>query len=181
MTNQKGFSLTEVLVAVGVMGVLTAIASVSYNTYMGIGKKSAVKQDIQKLQNAFELCMSMNRYDITKCYDSTTPPTPATRAKSLEKVGFTAGTNIAKIEVVGNRACLGIQATVANNGTGERACAQYDNGRLTKKCFEDKEADPKTLTGCSGATAECCGGTKCGTTKPAECPVWPAPTPAPSG
>ena len=57
------------------MAIITAIASVSYNTYMGMGTKSVVKQDIKKLQNSFELCLSMNSYDLTKCND-------------IDKVGF---------------------------------------------------------------------------------------------
>ena len=95
MQKQKGFSLTEVLVTVGVMAIITAIASVSYNSYIGMGTKSAVKQDIQKLQNSFELCLSMNSYDLTKCNDT-------------DKVGFKAGDNIASIGVAttGNKACL---------------------------------------------------------------------------
>ena len=166
--NQKGFSLTEVLVTVGVMAIITAIASVSYNTYMGMGTKSAVKQDIKKLQNSFELCLSMNSYDLTKCHDSS-----KTEAKNIEKIGFKTGNNIVHFQVVGNKACLEAKATVADNQTGERACAEYTDGKLTKKCFEKKEGTDTTKytkTGCSGAV--CCP--DCGATKPASCPVWPA-------
>ena len=164
--NHKGFSLTEVLVTVGMLSIISAIGTVSYNQYMTQGTKVAIKQDIQKQQEAFETCLSMNSYNYSKC-------------DSHEKIGFVPGgelTSSIQMNTEKTKACLGSQKKVGpgqTRQTGERACAQYDEGKLVKKCFEHKEgADTTkhTKTGCAGGW-NCCSGCT-GTPKPTGCVVW---------
>ena len=58
---QKGFSLVELLVVIGIMGLLISVAIPSYTKYTSNATTTAVKASLIALKNAYELCMLENR------------------------------------------------------------------------------------------------------------------------
>ncbi len=63
MINKKrGFTLLELLVVIGIIGVLMALATVAYSSAQKSGRDTRRKQDLVSMQNALELYYSANNY-----------------------------------------------------------------------------------------------------------------------
>ena len=146
MVNQKGFSLTEILVTIGLLAIISSIATVGYTSYVNTGEKQAIRTALNKMDSAFNACMSFNKFDGSKC------DTP-------KKIGFEKSpkhkTTISKGQ---NDICLtvkkgGLGSDIAGKA-GLRACIQYQNGQMIRKCFENK-TNPKTRAYCN-TTGVCC-------------------------
>ena len=148
MVNQKGFSLTEILVTIGLLAIISSIATVGYTSYVNTGEKQAIRTALNKMDSAFNACMSFNKFDGSKC------DTP-------KKIGFEKSPkHEAKIihkEQNGN-ICFtvkkgGLGSDIAGK-TGLRACIQYQNGQMIRKCFENK-TNPNIRAYCKVATGVC--------------------------
>lgn len=62
MKTTKGFTLVELLVAVGIIGVLASVSLVSVNSIRGKARDSKRIADIKEVQNALEAYYSNNGY-----------------------------------------------------------------------------------------------------------------------
>lgn len=60
--NKNAFTLLELLVVIGIIGVLVALATVSYSATQAAGRDSRRKQDLVAMQNALEQYYSANTY-----------------------------------------------------------------------------------------------------------------------
>jgi prepilin-type N-terminal cleavage/methylation domain-containing protein len=71
--KQKGFTLLELLVVIGIIGILVALATVSYSATQRSGRDSRRKQDMIAMQNSLEQYYSENsyKYPVT-CSDAET-------------------------------------------------------------------------------------------------------------
>ena len=63
----KGFSLTEILVAVGIMGVLSGIAGIAYMDYLNKGRLTALEESARNFWTAAEVCAITRGEDLTRC------------------------------------------------------------------------------------------------------------------
>ena len=66
LKNKKGFTLLEILVTVGIVGVLSAVAVPAYNQYKKGTIETAVESDIGNFQKAY---MAFNAVNGTYCAD----------------------------------------------------------------------------------------------------------------
>lgn len=60
--KNKGFTLLELLIVIGIIGVLVALATVSYSATQKAGRDSRRKQDMVAIQNALEQYYSATAY-----------------------------------------------------------------------------------------------------------------------
>ncbi len=58
----KGFTLLELLVVIGIIGVIMALATVAYSTTQKSGRNSRRKQDLVAIQSALEQYYSTNSF-----------------------------------------------------------------------------------------------------------------------
>lgn len=72
--KNKGFTLLELLVVIGIIGVLMALATVAYSTAQIGGRNARRKQDLIAIQNALEQYYSVNsfKYPAATCKDAST-------------------------------------------------------------------------------------------------------------
>ncbi len=69
--NKKGFSLTEILVALGLMGILGSIAVVSYNGFMLSTTKRTLNDSARLFVSAVDLCVKASGGWEVKRYSKT--------------------------------------------------------------------------------------------------------------
>ena len=143
--NQKGFSLTEILVTLALLSIVTGIATISYNSYLNTAHKRAVRIALNKIENSFGSCMSFNQNKGSEC-------------DTFKKIGYkpsldqrsntTADTNKENICFVVRK-----KDGVVYNKEGLRACIQFKNGSIVRKCFEGKDSEPRAAA-CGIATSQ---------------------------
>jgi len=59
---QSAFTLLEMLVVIGIIGILVGMGAVSYSTAQKKARDAKRKQDLKAFQNAMEQCYSVNNY-----------------------------------------------------------------------------------------------------------------------
>lgn len=59
---KKSFTLLELLVVIGIIGVLVGMGAVSYSTAQKKARDAKRKADLQSLQKVLEQCYSVNNY-----------------------------------------------------------------------------------------------------------------------
>lgn len=75
--KKNAFTLLELLIVIGIIGILVALATVSYSATQKAGRDSRRKQDMVAIQNAMEQYYSQNSYSYptSNCLTSLTTPT----------------------------------------------------------------------------------------------------------
>lgn len=60
--KSRGFTLLELLVVIGIIGIIMALATVAYSTTQKSGRNARRKQDLVAIQNALEQYYSANSF-----------------------------------------------------------------------------------------------------------------------
>ena len=86
--NNKGFSLIELLVVVGIIGILASVGIVSYNGYVWSSKKTSAKNIIQQMSLAQTEYISNNGSYFDSTGDCSTSATSAQSTEINDKLLF---------------------------------------------------------------------------------------------
>ncbi len=72
--KRRAFTLLELLVVIGIIGIIMALATVAYSTTQKSGRNARRKQDLIAIQNSLEQYYAANTfvYPTTSCSDAST-------------------------------------------------------------------------------------------------------------
>ena len=65
--SRRGFTLTELLATIGIVGIITGVASVAYMKYYEKSKLFKIQQTAENFHKAAEICLMKYQDDPTKC------------------------------------------------------------------------------------------------------------------
>ena len=139
LRNKKGFSLLEVLVAVGIIAIISAIAVPQYTANRKEAAKVAGTTSINNIEKAYKHCVALKSHD---------------DCDSLSKLKVSC--EDCKDEDAASKFCVQIEKTVG--GGVFRACIDFDNGDTTGRAYggtllEDVKICYDRVTNCTGANA----------------------------
>ena len=136
MDNQKGFTLIDLMVVIGIIAILSAIGIPAYQNYLRKAALTDMLQTFVPYRTAVELC-ALDRGGVDNCdAGSNGIPSPTTTR-------YVSGMSIAKGTVIltGQESLNGLSVTLvpgwdnANGITGwQRTCAIQSDSALQQAC-----------------------------------------------
>ena len=139
LKNKKGFSLVEVLVAVSIIGIISAIAVPQFQDYREQASKTAGDTSIGNIERAFQNCIVLKEFE---------------QCDSLDDLGVTCAdcTDSQDNPTSPTKFCAAINKTIG--GDSFKVCAQFEGSARTAKSyggslFKDIKVCATAVTGCT--------------------------------
>ncbi len=126
----RGFTLLELLVVIGIIGIMMALATVAYSQTQQSGRNSRRKQDLISIQNALEQYYSANSFS----YPTGACSVASTYLKSAWPVdpSSTATTTIPYSESCPSTSsyciCAGMEPATSTSGNSTTSSCGWANG-----------------------------------------------------
>ena len=133
---QRGFSLIELMITVGILAIITAIAIPSYTTYILQSHRTDAMRSLTSLRQALERCYSQN-FSYTGC--PAAPGGATTSANGYYNIAYAPTTTT-----------YSIVATAAGNQTKDTNCASFTVTNAGQQTALNTGGTNSTLT-CWGA------------------------------
>lgn len=136
MDKQRGFTLIELMVVIGIIAILSAIGVPAYQNYLRKAALTDVLQTVTPYRTAIELC-AIDRGGVSSC-DAGGNGIPAVKTtRYISEMGVAAGV----ITVTGQESLNGLTLTLTpkwsgNNGmeSWQRNCSVAGGGALQQAC-----------------------------------------------
>ena len=165
ITNNKGFSLLEVLVGVSIIGIISAIAVPTYQNYSREASKTAADTTMANVVKAYNSCtvlrpasqctslsaINISCPDCTSSVDSTTNPT--TFCASINKSA--AGKNI--------RACVAVSGSTVTRTYGGASGDMFEGIKICHITVVAGGTCPAVAKTAMEGARECAANGDCGT------------------
>jgi type IV pilus assembly protein PilE len=141
--KKNGFSLIELMIAVGIVGILAAIAIPSYSAYVKRANRSDATRSLSATAQALERCYSQNfTYAVATCPIAGVTPTPSSQGYYTVTINVNAGPP--ETYVLTAVPALAPQTT-------DTACGTFTIDNTGRQTATDMSATPNTQT-CWGST-----------------------------
>lgn len=136
MDRQRGFTLIELMVVIGIIAILSAIGIPAYQNYLRKAAMTDMLQTFVPYRTAVELC-ALDHGGVTDCNGGTNGiPTPVT-TRYVSAMTISQGV----ITLTGQESLTGLSVVMTpqwNAGSGmsgwARNCTVADNGTLKQAC-----------------------------------------------
>ena len=142
--NNKGFSLVEILVAVSIIGIISAIAIPAFQDYRTEASKVAADTTISNIHRAFNNCLVLKKFG---------------QCNSLGSLGINCSDCDAEEDTANKRFCAEIDKEIGSDSfkacvsvQGNTVTRNYGGGLLGKLCKSAKTASTDGTT-CSSVAA----------------------------
>lgn len=133
--NNKGFSLLEVMVVVGIIGILTGIALPAYNGYRDDAGKGALFASLNAINTAYNACQAVGSGDCDTYADLNISNTEGFAEPVIPAGKFC----VSKDEKVGGNIYKGCVSVDTNTGLGTKTLGYYKiSGGNEVKRTDDK-------------------------------------------
>lgn len=135
MKQQHGFTLIEMMVVIGIVAILSAVAIPAYQNYLRKAALTDMLQSFIPYRTAVELC-AIDNGGITSC-SAGQQGIPAAKTSNYAEINVTAGI----VKLTGQKTLNGLTVTLTpqwNNAEGvtdwKRECTVSDSGSLIQAC-----------------------------------------------
>lgn len=136
MNKQQGFTLIELMVVIGIIAILSAIAVPAYQNYLRKAALTDVLQTVTPYRTAVELC-AIDRGGVTSCDAGSNGIPTVKTTRYVSEMGVAAGV----ITLSGQESLSGLTLTLTpkwSTASGmeswQRTCAVAGGGALQQAC-----------------------------------------------
>ena len=114
-----GFSLTELLVTIGILAIVGSVATIGATSYIKTARQNTLSQALGKIGSAFETCMTFNGFKGAEC-------------NTLEQIKYEKSPKH-KLKYSSDQDEENICFELRTKGV--RGCIQFQNGSILRKCL----------------------------------------------
>jgi type IV pilus assembly protein PilE len=138
--KRNGFSLIELMIAVGIVGILAAIAIPSYSAYVKRANRTDATRSLSVTAQALERCYSQNfTYNPATCLVAGASPVPSSQGYYTITINLVAGPpesyNLSAAPAVAPQTTDTACANFTLNSTGAQGATDSAAANNTKTCW----------------------------------------------